>query len=303
MRSSASCLMLLLLLTGVARAQSEGTGEPVRLLNCRIEGHVPESPGVAQQGGYGFEYQSLRGVTEDDRACTVYRLKNTPDKPPTPFRWTLGDEVVVDKVRLPRCGGGADECPWLSFAKYFPGAIDTNLSVLSYGLNADAYHEQTDTYMNTVGLTDSEVAEARDIGASSVGTEIEGKFLNADDEPLPLHLIVKSRFEPDPAGATMLVYEIEDLAGGGALLSDDVRIEWDALSVVPEVVALLVEGAQEADATADATASTGPNRLEVRVPARAFVLDDSFEFRIFAAGEPEPLVVVDMPAYVPVASD
>ena len=45
---------------------------------------------------------------------------------PTPVRWTLGDVVVVDKARLPRCGDA--DCAWLDFVRYFPGAVDLNLS-------------------------------------------------------------------------------------------------------------------------------------------------------------------------------
>ncbi len=42
----------------------------------------------------------------------------------------------MDKARLARCDDGRDGCPWLAFAKYFPGGIDANLSSISYGLNA-----------------------------------------------------------------------------------------------------------------------------------------------------------------------
>ncbi|MFO7587703.1 MAG: hypothetical protein R6X22_06475 [Gemmatimonadota bacterium] len=37
------------------------------------------------------------------------------------------------------------------------------------------------------------------------------------------------------------------------------------------------------------------------ITADAFVLDETFVLRVFAAGDAEPLLVVDMPAYVPTA--
>ncbi len=281
-----------------ALAQVGGDDPGTRLLNCVIDGHVPDEPARAQQGGYDFAYQSLRGVTDDDRACTVYRLLNAPDQPPTPFRWTLGDVTVVDKVRLPRCGGDTP-CDWFAFAKYFPGAIDTNLSVLSYGLNADAFEETVETYMNRVGVTDAEVAEASGLVASSVGTEIQGRFETEGGEPVPLHLIVKSRFEPDPSGATRLVYEIEDLAATGALGTGDVRVAWDALGAAPS-------GEGELDATAvlgaNATVERSANAVTVAVTAEDFVLDETFTLAVFAGGDEEPLVHVEMPAYVPVGA-
>ncbi len=287
------------LMPSVATAQVGGDGPGTRLLNCTIDGHVPDEPAQAQQGGYDFAYQSLRGSTDDDRACTVYRLQNAPDQPPTPFRWTLGDTTVVEKVHLPRCGG-ATPCDWLAFAKYFPGDIDTNLSVLSYGLNADAYQETAETYMNSVDLTDAQVAEASGVAASSVGTEIRGTFATSEGGPVPLHLLVKSRFEPDPTGGTLLLYEIDDLAASGALGRGDIRVVWDALGVAPapsgdeaplDVVSTL-GGA--------ATVSRSPDAVRVAVTAHDFVLDETFTLAVFARGDEEPVVVVEMPAYMPV---
>jgi hypothetical protein len=284
--------ILVVLLLGAAAADGDATG-PTRLLDCLIEGHVPERPGFAEQGGYRFEYQSLRGVTGDDRACTVHRLRNAAGAAPTPVRWTLGALVVVDKTRLPRCGG--DDCAWTTFVRYFPGTVDTNLSLLSYGLNADAYRETAETFMTTVGLRDDEAARVAAAVASSVGTEIAGRFATADGTTVALHLIAKSRFAPGPAGEALLVYEVVDLSGGGAWASGDVRVEWDALD------ALGVASAPAPGGSPPGTAVTrAADALEVVVPARAFVLDERFSLRVFARGDDEPLVVVSMPAYVAV---
>jgi hypothetical protein len=253
------------------------------LLNCRIEGHTPEEPGRGDQGGYAFEYQSLFGVTDDERSCTVYRLRNSADKPPTPFRWTQGDAVVVGKGRLPRCAG--DACEWLTFVRYFPGGVDAAPSVLSYGLNADAYQDATEAFVGAVGLRDDEAAAAAGATASSVGTEVLGALATVDGEALTVHLIVKSRFEPGPDGDYRLVYEVEDLARTGALGSGAVRVAWGPLEAF---------GADAAgfDRTTDGVALT--------VDAAAFALDESLELRVFVRGEEEPVMVVSMPAYLPI---
>ena len=299
MRLAASIVALLAFGLGGALAQegssADATGsDGERLLNCRIHGHTPEEPGFGDQGGYAFEYQSLYGETEDERSCTVYRLRNTPDMPPTPFRWTQGDAVVVDKGRLPRCDGAA--CDWLTFIKYFPGEVDAGPSELSYGLNADAYRDTAQTFVGTQGVRDDEAAQAAGVSASSVGTEVSGTFATGDGAAVALHLIVKSRFEPAPAGGTRLVYEIEDLAGTGALGAGAVRIEWGAFEAVGADVAWphAVPEASMPGSTVDRTA----NALELALEASAFALDESFVLRVFVRGDDEPVLVVPMPAYV-----
>jgi hypothetical protein len=277
----------LAVLLGVVAADVGAAG-PERLLNCAIDAHVPERPGVAEQGGYRFEYQSLRGATDDDRACTVHRLRNTAAAAPTPVRWTLGEQVLVDKTRLPRCGG--DDCLWTTFVRYFPGTADTNLSQLSYGLNADAYRETAETFMTTVGLRDDRAAEGT--VASSVGTEIQGNFGTAGGATVALHLIVKSRFVAGATGGAHLIYEIIDLSDDGAWRSGDVRVEWDALD------ALGVAPTPAAARSPTVAVARSADALEVVVAARGFMLDERFSLRVFARGDVEPLTVVTMPAYV-----
>jgi hypothetical protein len=204
-----------------------------------VDAPLPEEPAAADQGGFELHYQSFRGITEDDRVCTVYRLRNTPDKPPTPFRWMLADEPVVEKARLGRCDGASGPCPWTTFVKYFGGAIDTNLSTLSYGLNADAFHEQATTYLSHALVDGSATAEEAGTTASSVGTEIAGTFENAAGEGVFAHAVVKSRFQPDPAEGFVLVYEVEDLAESGAVGSGALRFAWDAFGAVEPLADLL----------------------------------------------------------------
>lgn len=298
-------ILLLLLLAFVAAAQEAPSAEDARLLNCNVDAHVPDQPGRAEEGGYAFEFQSLRGGTDDDRACTVYRLRNTPGKPPTPLRWTMGDATIVDKVRLARCRDGEEGCPWLAFARYFPGAIDANLSTISYGLNADAYDRQADTFMTSVSVRDADVAEADAVLASSVGTELAGTFVDADGRAYELHLLVKSRFETGPGGGRRLIYEIDDLAATGALGSGAVHVAWGALSDVPELRAALAggDGAEVAYGAAAGAASVaidrGPDHLYLAIDAADFVLDETLVLEVYAADPDVPLASVPMPAYVP----
>lgn len=288
-------ILLLPVLAFVAAAQEPSPPDASRLLSCAIDGHAPDAPGRADEGGYLFEFQSLRGTTDDDRACTVYRLRNTPGKAPTPFRWTLGDEVIVDKARLARCDDGREGCPWLAFAKYFPGEIDANLSSISYGLNADAYRRQAETFMTSVSVRDAEVAEAQELLASSVGTELAGTFSDEAGRAYDLHLLVKSRFEPDPDGNRLLIYEVDDLSGSGALGSGAIRVAWGALDEVDAVRSVL-DGSGDASLGA---VDRGANHLYVTIRASAFVLDESFAFHAYARGDDEPLATVAMPAFVP----
>ena len=295
-------LAVLALIPGVALAQESSPED--RLLSCLVEETLPTDPAIAEQGGFQFEYQSFRGATEDRRVCTVYRLRNTLDKPPTPFRWTLADDAIVEKARLGRCEDGDDACPWLTFVKYFAGDIDTNLSTLSYGLNADAFHEQATTYLNHASVASSDIAEESGVTASSVGTEIVGTFASEDGTLVDVHILVKSRFEPRQHEGVTLVYEVEDLSGGGALAEGALHVAWDALTAVEPVATLLAAAPSGAEANLSldgvGTLERTRNALVISVPARAFVLDPSFEAHVRRTDDAEPLVTVDMAAYVPI---
>lgn len=289
---------------GLAAAQEAQAGDGAgRVQNCLVDAPLPQEPATAEQGGFQFEYQSFRGDTEDGRVCTVYRLRNAPDKPPTPFRWVLGNEPIVDKARLGRCGAGSEGCPWVAFVKYFAGEIDTNLSTLSYGLNADAFHEQATTYLSHASVADPTTAQAAGVDASSVGTEIVGTFEAESGAPLDVHLLVKSRFEPNPEGGVFLIYEIDDLAGTGALSEGPLRVAWDALEAI-DPVARLLERAQSTasrEVTIDGvgTLTRTADALAISIPADDFALDEDFGFRVLVGDDPEPVVSVQMGAYVP----
>lgn len=289
-----------------AFAQEPPPAEETQLLNCRINEHLPPEPALAAEGGYGFQYQSIEGVTEDARACTLYRLRNTPDKPPTPVRWTLGEEILMDKTRLARCPADVVTCPWVNVAKYFEGSVATNLSQISYGLNADAYAQQVETFMSNP--SPGSLAEAQ-----SIGTEIQGVFASAAGEPVDVHLIVKSRVELDAGGRQVAVLEITDLGGEDALASGLLRIAWTALEGVAEAAAVLREASpgdlagivfgEEAEGQLDGAPegfiSRRPGTFEVAFPMQAYMLQRNFQLTVFYRDETEPLISVEMPAFIP----
>src|SRR5690606_16000016 len=69
-------------------------------LNCVVDEALPNPPETAAEGGFSFFFQSLAGTATDGRACTVHRVMNLPDSPPTPVRWRAGDELLIDMARL-----------------------------------------------------------------------------------------------------------------------------------------------------------------------------------------------------------
>lgn len=284
-----------------------------QILNCLVDEHLPPEPAVTEEGGYRFEYQSIRGVTADARVCTLYRVRNTADHPPTPLRWTQGDELLMDKTRLARCPADAAACPWVSVAKYFEGHVDTNLSFIAYGLNADAYGAQVETFLGTVALD-----EAR--ATRSVGTEVQGVFASADGEAVALHLIVKSRVEARQADGRTAVLEVTDLGGRGDLASGRLRVAWDALAVSGQAAAAMraasaweragieagerrAEDAPPPPSAADAgRVQREGDTVEVVFPLASYELRRDLLLHVRFGDEPEPLVTVEMPAFLPVAA-
>lgn len=211
----------------VAAAPDDPTEAPsaTKVLGCLVERELPSPAGQATAGGFAFSFQSLGGLAEDGRSCTVYRLRNAAGSPPTPVRWLAGEEVLVDVARLRRCGTQSQvECGWFEVARYFDGDIDGGRTQLAFGLNADSFRVEND---GLVARTDP------DLGATnaSVGTEIVGTLTLADGSEVGLDLIVKSRFERR-AGAIELIYEVS--AADPRLLSgESVAMIWQHRGGVP----------------------------------------------------------------------
>lgn len=190
--------------------------EPVQVLGCLVDRELPSPAASAEDGGFSFSYQSLGGLAEDGRSCTVYRLRNTAGRPPTPVRWLAGGEVLVDFARLARCATD-EECAWLEIARYFDGDVIGSDTRLSFGLNADSFSVEDD------GLV---ARTAPDVGATnaSVGTEVVGRLTLSDGTDVELDLIVKSRFERRQ-GVIALIYELT--ASDEALLNgEQIALVW-----------------------------------------------------------------------------
>lgn len=285
--------------------------DEAKVLNCTVDELLPPEPAAADEGGYRFEFQSIRGVTADDRVCTLYRVRNTAGHAPTPLRWMQGEELLMEKTRLARCRADADVCPWISVAKYFQGHVDTNLSVIRYGLNADAYDRQAETFLGSIVLDDAQANQ-------SVGTEVEGMFATAAGEVVPVHLIVKSRIEPGADGRQTAVLEVTDLGGRGDLANGTLSVTWDALTASGQAAAALRSaaaedlmgialGSRQPDGASPASGPSDPSTtversdatLEVAFPVEAYELRREFLLSIRYRDAPEPLITVEMPALLP----
>lgn len=281
------------LLACVVLAPASAQPTPDTLMDCRLHDDLvlPEPPDVASEGGYAFEYQALGGRTEDARACTVYRLRNRPAKPPTPVNWRLGDDLLMEHARLARCPEATDACPWVAVARYFEGDIATSLSLLSFGLNYDAFHHQAETLMTHFAPPEP---PPEVIAAHSVGTAIRGVFAADDGREVAVDLLVKSRIETVD-GVRFAVLEITDRTAAR------VAVAWDAFDLVPGAAALLqaAPAALAARVRIPAPDRAAPDRaapeggevtlrgdtLEVRVPIERYRLVRDARLRVYAPPE------------------
>src|SRR5690606_13464218 len=187
-------------------------GSPSKVLGCLVTEEVPSPAATASDGGFTFLYQSLGGVAENGRTCTVYRLKNEAGGPPTPVRWLAGDDILVDLAQLRRCRDAAG-CQWFEVARYFDGEFHDGSTLLTFGLNADSFRRDSN------GLI-ADTAPSLGETAASVGTEVVGVLTLADESTVELDLVVKSRFERR-ARTLNLIYEVvsrdSELLSGGRI--------------------------------------------------------------------------------------
>ncbi len=95
--------------------------------------------GLANQGGYAFNYQSGKG-----KDCRRYRLRNTPGNLLTPVLWRDTREVFMD-VDLVECPKGSI-CPWVDGIRISTEPATPGRTTLSFGLNKDEYKDEPDAY-------------------------------------------------------------------------------------------------------------------------------------------------------------
>ena len=291
---------MLLCIAAQAAATGEIDGTPIgaRTLNCVVDEAVPNPPETAAEGGFAFFYQSLAGTATDGRACTVHRVMNLSDSPPTPVRWRAGDELLIDMARLARCNEGSP-CEWFAVARYFDGGFDHGPARLGFGLNADAFEVDTQSLLAVTNP---------DLGAltASVGTEISGTVVTSDGRSLTVSFTVKSRLVRRDGGSMSLVYEVvttsPELRGGGEL-----ALVWEALDLVDAAAAAL-QADDEAPFLTSAQARAGggsimlgPDSYGVEVDVEEIAYDPDLTIGLVERANPEEtLLVVPMPAFLPV---
>ena len=225
-RAVRAVLILSAVITAAAQAPPDEQGEvggAVQVLKCQVEQALPTPPAEAGQGGFRFVFESLGGTAVDGRACTVYRLRNTRGSPPTPVRWSAGSEVLADVAGLPRCPPDA-ECEWMEIARYFDGDFVHGDTLVSYGLNADSFHEESP---GLVAFASPDTAAV----AASVGTEVVGTVEAPGGHRVAVDLVVKSRIERAEGGA-LLIYEVT-AADESQLDGSRFTLAWEAFDLLP----------------------------------------------------------------------
>lgn len=145
--------------------------------DCATTGILPV--GLANQGGYAFNYQSGKGTE-----CRLYRLRNNPGKVLTPARWKDVKETFID-VNLPECPANST-CPWVEAVKISTLATMIDKTTLSYGANKDEYRDEPDAYRKRV-------EEAT--GFPPLITIIRGMVADASKKPLEIAVSVASYAE------------------------------------------------------------------------------------------------------------
>ena len=299
----AGLLLLFLLLITPAQAQVRLDKGVEQVLNCFVGDSLPKKPQTAEQGGYRLQYQAFSGVTDDNRVCSVYNVRNTPGKPPTPVKWVRDSEAFIEEMRLARCAEAATACEWVRIAKYFDGSLAQNASNISYGLNADSFHEAVETFSTTLSPDESR-------GFNAVGTEIQGSFATVNGDAVPLHLIIKSVITTKASGERQAIFEITDLASADGANFADLYLRWGALNVSRGASAFLqrLPGSGLRGLSLSAKPQAGVsgrlerigNRLAIVTPIGDYALRRDFRLLIYHRGTgPEPLVAVPMPAFLP----
>lgn len=273
-------------------AEPNGDGSTLQVLQCQVEQALPTPPAEASQGGFHFVFESLGGTAVDGRACTVHRIRNLQGSPPTPVRWSAGSEVLADVVGLPRCTQD-DECAWIEVARYFDGDFLGGDTLVSYGLNADSFHEETPAL---VAFASPDTSTA----AASVGTEIVGTVVTLAGVEVAIDLVVRSRLERSE-DEVVLVYEVS--------ATDDSQLDGSRITLAWEAFDLLPMGALPAgdDGSTFRSLATGEpvaagrsgDTVSLRLSAASVVYRDPLALVVLAAGSDEVLMRVPLPAFLP----
>lgn len=269
----------------------------LQVLDCLVDRALPTEPAVAAEGGFSFEFQALAGTAVDGRSCTVHRLRNSPGGPPTPVRWTAGEDLLVDKARLARCTDEA-ACGWVEVARYFDGGFAFSDSTLGYGLNADQFTSVTDSL---VAVTEP------DLGAitASVGTEVEAQVQLADGSLVDVAFTVRSRLRREDGGRLTLVYEVETTTaalreGGRLALVWDAIAEGGGVAVPRETGDLAAPFLGLASFARDGSVDHGADTYAIGVRVEALVYDPMSVISVVERDRPdEALLSVPMPAFLP----
>ena len=117
--------------------------EPIQLPNGDRASHS----GMATQGGYRFNFESVRGTN-----CRDYLLWNAPGQASVKVKWQYGadtTEPILAEARLASCSAGSD-CKPIRFPKDDPPLVELRNTQLGYGgPNADTETEHPNAYVSS----------------------------------------------------------------------------------------------------------------------------------------------------------
>jgi hypothetical protein len=189
----------------------------------KYECMLTEKPklGVANQGGYVFEYESGKGAD-----CRTYGLRNEPGKLLTPVVWKDSEETFFN-TSLAECPAST-ECPWLVVRRisYRP---DDDKTRLSWGINKDQYRESPEAFVEHRSSANLE-KDFRDLI-----TVVGGTIADGEGKPFELGIRLTSSVK-EAGGRYFFSYQIAStsksnnfqLSSLGSLPQNAFRLIWDA---------------------------------------------------------------------------
>lgn len=134
--------------------------------------------GLANQGGYVFNYQSRKGD-----GCRLYRVRNTPGHLLTPVLWEDENEIFLSPD-LPECSRNSQDCgTWFETILTDVKPPKQGETSLKYGFNRDEYNDKPDAYRKGVSKQGT---------FAPLRTIMRGVLADSNHRPLRLEVSVTS---------------------------------------------------------------------------------------------------------------
>lgn len=201
---------------------------------CHAQGKCPSTSslgvGSVTQGGYTFEYESLKGTN-----CLVYRVRNTPKKLLTPVSWKGAKETLIE-TSLGECATQAS-CIWFTSSLITTALVAPAPTKLSFGPNRDDYTTTPDALLPK--RQDKNARESALHGFTTIleGVIAEGTKLRRTTVGVSVSSEVKD-LGPDKGFSLVYVVKLIDnsepmrmLASAAENGPDDLAMVWESAGV------------------------------------------------------------------------